>query len=48
MPRRRAFCLVENSRGEVLLIQRGYGQEKGKWSLAGGFVDLGERSKHAA
>ena len=48
MPRRRAFCLVENNRGEVLLIQRGYGKEKGKWSLPGGFVDPGERSKHAA
>ncbi len=48
MPRRVAFCLVENSRGEVLLIQRGYGKEKGKWSLPGGFVDQGERSKHAA
>ena len=48
MPRRRAFCLVENSRGEVLLIQRGYGKEKGKWSLPGGFVDPGEGSKHAA
>ena len=48
MPRRRAFCLVENSRGEVLLIQRGYGKEKGRWSLPGGFVDPGETSKHAA
>ena len=48
MPRRRAFCLVENSRGEVLLIQRGYGKEKGKWSLPGGFVDPGEGGKHAA
>ena len=48
MARRVAFCLVENSRGEVLLIQRGYGKEKGKWSLPGGFVDRGESSKHAA
>ncbi len=48
MPRKRAFCLVENSRGEVLFIQRGYGKEKGKWSLPGGFVDPGETSKHAA
>ena len=48
MPRRRAFCLVENSREEVLFIQRGYGKEKGKWSLPGGFVDPGERRKHAA
>ena len=48
MARRVAFCLVENSLGEVLLIQRGYGKEKGKWSLPGGFVDRGESSKHAA
>lgn len=48
MPRRRAFCLVENGRGEILFIQRGYGKEKGKWSLPGGFVDAGERSKDAA
>ena len=48
MARRVAFCLVENRRGEVLLIQRGYGKEKGKWSLPGGFVDRGESSKHAA
>ncbi len=48
MAKRVAFCLVENSRDEVLLIQRGYGKEKGKWSLPGGFVDRGESSKHAA
>lgn len=48
MPRRRAFCPVENSCGEVLLIQRGYGKEKRKWLLPGGFVDSGGRSRHAA
>ena len=48
MARRVAFCLVENDRGEVLFIQRGYGKEKGKWSLPGGFVDRGESSRHAA
>ena len=48
MAKRVAFCLVENSRGEVLFIQRGYGKEKGKWSLPGGLVDRGESSKHAA
>ena len=48
MTKRVAFCLVENSRGEVLFIQRGYGKRKGKWSLPGGFVDRGESSKHAA
>ena len=31
-----AFGLVVNERNEVLLIQRGYGKEKSKWSLPGG------------
>ena len=48
MARRVSFCLVENEKGHVLLIQRGYGTEKGKWSLPGGFVDHGESSRHAA
>ena len=48
MARRVAFCLVENDKGQVLLVQRGYGKEKGKWSLPGGFVDRGESSRHAA
>ena len=46
--RKVAFCLVENQKGEVLMVQRGYGDKKGKWSLPGGFVDRGERSRHAA
>lgn len=46
--KRVAFCLVENSQGHVLLIQRAYGKEKGKWSLPGGFVDQGESSRAAA
>ena len=48
MARRVAFCLVENKNGQVLLIQRGYGSKKYKWSLPGGFVDRGERSIDAA
>lgn len=48
MPRRVAFCLVENQSGEVLLVQRGYGEEKYKWSLPGGHVDHKERSHRAA
>ena len=48
MSRRVAFCLVENRKGDVLLVQRAYGKEKGKWSLPGGFVDRGESSRHAA
>ena len=47
MSRRVAFCLVENDKGHVLLVQRAYGEQKGKWSLPGGFVDRGE-SSHAA
>ena len=48
MPRRVAFCLVENKSGEVLLVQRGYGQEKYKWSLPGRHVDHKEGSHRAA
>lgn len=43
-----AFCLVENNRGEILFIQRGYGREKGKWALPGGLVDRGESHAVAA
>ena len=43
-----AFCLVENDSGQVLLIQRGYGKEKYKWSLPGGNVDGEEGYQRAA
>ena len=36
MANRVAFCLVENDIGQFLLIQRGYGKQKFKWSLPGG------------
>ena len=42
------FCLVENDEGKILMVQRGYGRKKGKWSLPGGFVDRGESRKRAA
>lgn len=48
MSRRVAFCLVENDKGEVLFVQRGYGSRKGKWSLPGGNADRGESRRHAA
>ena len=43
-----AFCLVENRRGQVLLVQRGFGKEKYKWSLPGGHVDGKEGYQRAA
>ena len=43
-----AFGLVINEQNEVLLIQRGYGKEKGKWSLPGGQRDKGESLKKTA
>ena len=48
MSRKVAFCLVENDRGQILMVQRGYGNKKGKWSLPGGVVDRGERYRAAA
>ena len=38
-----AFGLVVNNRNEILLIQRGYGKDKGKWSLPRG-SSLGKRT----
>ena len=42
------FGLVVNERNEILLIQRGYGKEKGKWSLPGGMQDWGENLRTTA
>ena len=48
MARKVAFALIENRAGPVLLIQRGYGREKYRWSLPGGHVDRGESNRRAA
>ena len=48
MASRVAFCLIENDAGQVLLVQRGYGSKKYKWSLPGGNVDGGESYSGAA
>ena len=37
-----AFGFVVNERNEILLIQRGYGSRKGKWSLPGGTRTRGD------
>ena len=47
MAKRVAFCLIENDSGQVLLVQRGYGKEKFKWSLPGGNCD-GQEDYHQA
>ena len=43
-----AFGFVVNGKNEILLIQRGYGKDRGKWSLPGGMRDRGESLKQAA
>lgn len=42
------FGFVVNGSNEILLIQRGYGKHKGKWSLPGGNQDKGESLKRTA
>ena len=42
------FGLVVNDNNEILLIQRGYGSRKGKWSLPGGNRDPGESLRQTA
>ena len=43
-----AFGLVVNGKDEILLIQRGYGKRKGKWSLPGGRRVRGESLSETA
>lgn len=42
------FGLVVNGKNEILLIQRGYGGRRGKWSLPGGNQDPGESLRRTA
>ena len=42
------FALVVNLKNEILLVQRGYGGSKGKWSLPGGRRDRGESLRRTA
>lgn len=43
-----AFGLVVNERNEILLIQRGFGKDRGRWSLPGGQRDRGENYRDTA
>ena len=41
-------AVVQNAAGALLLVQRRFAPEKGKWGLPGGFLDAGEDPKRAA
>jgi 8-oxo-dGTP pyrophosphatase MutT (NUDIX family) len=45
-----ADCIVKNSKGQILLLQRSYQDDfmEGKWCLAGGKIEEGEDSQVAA
>ena len=47
-PRGVGFGFVVNKRNEILLIQRGYGKERGKWSLPGGIQEEGDSLRRTA
>ncbi len=43
-----ADIIIENKKGEVVLIQRKFPPFQGQWALPGGFVEYGETVEHAA
>ncbi|AJD91916.1 hypothetical protein JMA_25990 [Jeotgalibacillus malaysiensis] len=43
-----AAGVVENSKGEWLVVKKKYGGLKGKWSIPAGFVEEGETADQAA
>jgi len=40
--------VLENNKGEILLVKRKYEPAKGKWVLPGGGINFGENSKETA
>jgi len=40
--------ILENEKGEILLIKRKYNPAKGRWVLPGGGIKFGENSKETA
>ena len=47
-PKPVACALPMTASGEIWLLRRGFEPNVGKWSMAGGFVDLGESVEDAA
>lgn len=43
-----ACCVVSDSKGRIIFVQRAVEPAKGLWSLPGGFVELGETTEDAA
>lgn len=39
--------IIENEKGEILLVKRKFDPQKGKWDYPGGFIDGGESLEHS-
>jgi ADP-ribose pyrophosphatase YjhB (NUDIX family) len=47
-PKPVACAIAANKEGEIILLKRGFQPNRGRWSMPGGFVDLGESVEDAA
>jgi 8-oxo-dGTP diphosphatase len=47
-PKPVACAITTNPQDEIILLRRGFEPNKGRWSMPGGFVDLGESVEDAA
>jgi ADP-ribose pyrophosphatase YjhB (NUDIX family) len=47
-PKPVACAITANPDGNVILLRRGFEPNRGRWSMPGGFVDLGESVEDAA
>jgi 8-oxo-dGTP diphosphatase len=47
-PKPVACAITANQDNEIILLKRGFEPNRGRWSMPGGFVDLGESVENAA
>ena len=47
-PKPVACAITANQRDDIILLRRGFEPNRGRWSMPGGFVDLGESVEDAA